>query len=171
MLCWGWADLTLKFPDEKINNAFLEVVVEGFSSIDLAENVVLSVIEAETVQDTSCNQQLATTQADGGTYSGKFDEVQLLLTFTVPAPSVRSKLCLVNPVTEYFTDITSLGQAPLPTLPERVTAGEGRCSLASKGDCVIGLYPDASTIDQPWVRAHFVAAAGQQAHPSQKACG
>ncbi|CDI87078.1 cysteine repeat modular protein, putative [Eimeria praecox] len=144
------SSLTLNFPDGKINNAFLNVTVEGYSSGDLAGTALLAVLEAQTEFDTRCNTQLNTAKADGVTYPGDFDDDQQLLIFTVPAPTVRSKLCLYNRITEYFTDIISLGQAPVPTRPETVSAREGRCSLAPKGDCVIGLYPDSTTIDQPW---------------------
>ncbi|CDJ33745.1 uncharacterized protein EMH_0085100 [Eimeria mitis] len=142
--------MTVKFTDDKINDAYIEATVEGYSSYELAKTAVLTVTEAETEQDTSCSARVATTEPSVGTYAGEFDSDQRLLTFTFPAPTLRSKLCVVNRITELFTDVVSLGQAPLPTRPEKVTAEEARCSLAPKGDCVIGLYPDALTIDQPW---------------------
>lgn len=125
--------------------------MEGFSSSSNADAVELIVVTADYAHDTSCDGYLGKLASNGDRYTGQYNSEEQLLIFTIPAPTVRMKLCLMRPIFSFYTDVTSLGQIPVPTKPEKITAAEARCSLAPKGDCVIGLYPDPGTVDQPYV--------------------
>ncbi|KAL8449815.1 hypothetical protein Emed_002778 [Eimeria media] len=136
--------LKLIFPDEQVNNAYVEVTVYGYSSESDTAAAVLAVEEAERKTDTSCSVDLLSSLTGPNRYKGDYNDDDKLLYFRFPAPPGRMKMCLLNPNTVQYPNAVSLGQTPLASVPEKIVAADARCSFP-KGKCGFTLYPDPDT--------------------------
>ncbi|OEH75896.1 cysteine repeat modular [Cyclospora cayetanensis] len=98
--------LKLKFPHDTINQAVFEVSVSGYFSYTVGSAVLL-LVEAVYEDDNYCSSHLIYDQSAYKEYMGVFDSLNLLLLFTVPAPTVRTKLCLLNPNSYYHVEVAA----------------------------------------------------------------
>lgn len=138
--------IRLKFPNGRINEANIEVVVSGYSDISEIGAARLALIATTSLNDVRCPSSLATTLPQAKMYKAvEFDWNTADLLFEIPAPMSFGKLCLINTARTIQPAVLEIGPAALASLPKRISLREGRCSLASEGDCSLNIIPDIST--------------------------
>lgn len=150
-VCCPSKGLIISFPSNHINDPYLEATVEGSPSSEHASAAVLALVAAQSETDTICPSELVNDTVGLNRYKGNYISGDSLLVFRFRVPSGRMKMCLINTLSTENPDITSFGQAPLASTPEKIGAAEARCSLSPKGDCAISLSPDPATISGSWV--------------------